>query len=622
MKMSRKNKNTGRRLKAALPILSCLLALAAWLGCAPIEPEGESSGVGVQLAPILASCDPNGVQFNNLGTFQVEATVTGADSSGEPILLGSASGQINTSGSGLEISGIAEGSGRVVTIKGTLADGSAMYSRARNVSVFPKQDTLLEMLLVPAGSFGCLEVPQDFGNILFPATVTLPDGRVVIAGGYQAVTDQAGTTVLTGASDKVFVFDGRRGTFQRVPDLMSSPRGAAGAAYLPGQRKVVIFGGARELRFDKAGDDFPFSFINTDAIRSYEVLSVDAMDVRLGNPQATDPIFLEIPTESTAGNPPNQMLKARVFPRHIVLDQDDAVLVTGGGQWPEDVDSGYLEAEYFHPKAFSGVGGFVDPKGGLVTNSIRAGHSMIVLGYSSTGMTRALLWGGTNDTGAAAEVFLQGSATGPTIDGVFVPVVLRGDAVPTYFHSAARLGTDRVLVVGGVNPDGANLSAGGDAGAYILDYSTDGNFHYIDVTQVPGLDGARYFSALGVTGDGGVATVLGGWTGSDGSPSTSILTAVLDPTAVGQNAKGDCDDENPCSGTRTCIDGACYDGMANGQAYRSFFSDGSFDGLGGMGAQVLPNDAMLIVGGLLDPSVIDSLSFGVAETFVSATISK
>jgi hypothetical protein len=323
------------------------------------------------------------------------------------------------------------------------------------------------------------------------------------------------------------------------------------------------------------------------------------------------------------------MLKARVFPRHIVLDQDDAILVSGGGQWPQDADPGYLEAEYYHPKAFSGVGGFVDPKGGLVTNTIRTGHSMIVLGTSSTGMTRALLWGGTKDTGTAGEVFIQGSATGATIDGVFVPVVLRGDAAPTYFHSAARLATDKVLVVGGVDPDGTSLGTGSGSSAYILDYSTDGNFHYIDVSQVTGLDGPRYFGSLGVTGDGGVVTLVGGWGGGDATPATDVLVAVLDPVTVGQNAKGDCDEENPdpekrvlCSATQTCLEGSCYQNMESGESYGSFYVDGSFTGLGGMGGQMLPNDAMLLVGGLLDPSEIDTLSFGVAETFVSATISK
>jgi hypothetical protein len=552
------------------------------------------TGFGVRFAAVKASCAGATRSFGISG--ELTATVTGPGIS-DPI---EATGNVN-SGSGLTLANIPEGNQRVITVTGTMGDTQTeVFSRESAISVVAQQDIDLDMLLVPRNDFGCLEVTNEFGNILFPAVVGLPDGRVVIAGGYQSVTQTGTTFELTSPSDKVFLFDGHRGTFQRVPNLMKEGRGAAQAIYIPGRRQVLIVGGSNKLRYDPGQGGFPFSFVGTDAMHSYEVLSMEALDRRLVNPQgaacSTDddcggegeicestgcglPIFLEPPAD---GNTPNRMTVGRVFPQLLLLEGDDAVLVTGGGSWPQEANQSYLYAEYYHPKAFQeqDLGGFVDPGQTLGQHEIRAGHTIIPIGLTSSGFTRALMWGGTA-TSELGEVFHQGSASGTEIWGSFRPVALSGElGTSTYFHAAAPLLNDKVLVVGGVEPSGGRLVVPSAGRAFILSFNEVDGSPVITSKEIPGMGAPRYFGALGVSADTHYATLVGGWTDDIGTPSTSPVYADLFATSP------------------------------------AFVDSGAqYAGAGGMGSGVLSNDAILLIGGTADISKFDPNIFGRAETF-------
>jgi len=583
----------------------CYLAIMAFAvlfasGCASEDDANYVShvagnGLGVRLAAVKATC--SGTALSAELSAQLTATVTGPGID-EPI---TASG--NSSG-GLTLADIPEGNERVITVTGTMGADSEVFSRASAISVVAQENISLDMLLVPKNDFGCLEVTNEFGSLLFPAVVGLPDGRVIIAGGYQSVAETGDTFELTSPSDKVFLFDGRKGTFQRIPALMTEGRGAAKAIYIPGRRQVLIVGGSNKLRYDPTQGNFPFSFVSTDAMQSYEVLSMEGLDAMLSNPQGSSPcsvdedctvegdvcqsqachapVFLELPIE---GNTPNRMTVGRVFPQLLLLEGDDAVLVTGGGMWPQESNQSYLYAEYYHPKAFTdalgkSVGGFVNPGQTLGQHEKRGGHSITPIGFTNTGFTRALLWGGTS-TNEFGEVFKQGSASGVEIWGSFRPVALSGEiAKGTYFHAAAALSSSQVLVVGGAEPAGGQLTVPSEGTAYILTYSEVDDSPLVTAKAVPGLDSPRYFGALGVSADSRYATVVGGWVDAAGTPSSTAVYADL----LGLNP--------------TFTDtGATYGGA------------------GGMGGVVLSNDAILLIGGVADISTFDSNSFGRAETF-------
>jgi hypothetical protein len=291
----------------------------------------------------------------------------------------------------------------VLTVSANTSAGGSYFGRAYGISILAKNTTQQEMLLVPSEGFGCLDVPSDFGQLLFPAMATLPDGRVIIAGGFEAAEAEGGIFVIKGASDEVWIMDAEKGTYDRVPELMANPRGAAGAIYLPQSQRVVIYGGARELRFDPNDDgDFPFSFIGTDAENTYDVIDMAALDKQKADPSSTDQIMLTNPPPAGV---PNTMKLRRVFPRAVLLETDDAFLVTGGGQWPQD-PSDFLQTDSYHPDAFGGNGGFLQANGALKTNVKRSGHSFTPLGFGPGGKRCVLLWGGINSDADLGEIFI------------------------------------------------------------------------------------------------------------------------------------------------------------------------------------------------------------------------
>ncbi len=567
-------------------ILPLLVLLTALMGCegesaAPTPPPTtEEPALGVRIAPVLAACSGAAP-----GARDGQATVSVTDATGE--VIASASGAFSFDGAGISVPGIPEGNQRTLTVTGALSDGTSIYGRTRGITIEPQKSVNIDMMLVRNGDFGCLEVPSSFGGLLFPAVVALPDGRVLVFGGFTAVAPRGAGFSLTSPSDKAFLFDSRTGVFRAVPEIMpSGGRGAAGATFLPVSRRVVVYGGATELRYDPAGGVFPFSFVSTSALNTYEVLDLQNLEARLADPASPDPIFL--PGVANPDGSPNRMRLGRVFPRGLLLEVDDAVLVTGGGLWPRDSNASFGETEYYHPRALDGRGGFVDPKGSLVMNAVRSGHSFTSLGVTPEGFSRGLLWGGTEDNAQIGELFIQGSSSGALINGVFIPAVLSGDVPPPpYFHAAAPVSSSRVLVVGGAEPaGGGTLGIAPAARAYFLDVSTEGSLQRVNVTALGGMDAPRYFGALAVSADAKVASVVGGWTTDSGTAATAVLTADLRA-------------QPPVFSPDTAV----------------------YAGRGAMGAAVLPlNDVLFLVGGAADPATFDPSAVGAAETFVPALL--
>jgi len=277
------------------------------------------------------------------------------------------------------------------------------------------------------------------------------------------------------------------------------------------------------------------------------------------------------------------MIRPRIFPRAVRLERDDAILITGGGQWPLS-NGNYLEAEYYHRRAFDEAGGFVDPRGSLVLNTLRAGHSITRIGLTQDGFARALLWGGTTDQGFVGEVFKEGSSQGAQVNGVFAPVEVTAGVLPPYFHGAAAVSDTRILIVGGAEPEGAHLFVPANPRAYFLDYAEQGGRAIVTVIDVAGLDGPRMFPAVGVNYGKTMAVVTGGWSGQGPSVATATLTL---------NTFADPPTFQPESA--------------------------AFAGRGGMGSLMLTNDAMLLVGGVTDPAALGDTSLGAGETFAPAS---
>jgi hypothetical protein len=304
---------------------------------------------------------------------------------------------------------------------------------------------------------------------------------------------------------------------------------------------------------------------------------------------------------------PNTMVLRRAFPRGILLETSDAVLVTGGGQWPQD-PSDFLQTDSYHPDAFNGEGGFLASNGALKTNVKRSGHSFVPMGLGPGGRRRALLWGGTTEDADLGEVFFEATEQTepdgtPRLDGTFIPAVVFAegtDPLPRapYFHHAFELSSTEVLIVGGVETSGSKLGVNSGNNAYLLSYALSGSQHQITVKKIPGLNDISYFGAAGVSLDGRVATVMGGWIGANPIVATNIFVADLTRA-------------NPS-----------FSSTATGPGL-------VFEGRGGLGSVVMSNDALLLVGGTPAPNEIsppecvkNKTCGGTAETFVPVEVSK
>jgi hypothetical protein len=64
------------------------------------------------------------------------------------------------------------------------------------------------MVLTRFGGMSCVPTPSGIQNTVFPAAVTLGDGRILVTGGFTQVTGGG----LTGASTQAFLFDPRNGS--------------------------------------------------------------------------------------------------------------------------------------------------------------------------------------------------------------------------------------------------------------------------------------------------------------------------------------------------------------------------------------------------------------------------
>jgi hypothetical protein len=470
------------------------LALSAALGlclpgCDSGEPEAPPMRMEVR-ALGSGACGPASVvnPFSDMNSVRIRVTGLDADTEEVKTLVNRS---FSLSGQSLKVTEVPEGKGHTLEFFGT-GKTTSWYSRALNLNVVRQSDTPVQLLLTEFGKASQVPVPTDFSDVIFSAAVTLGDGRVMVSGGFQTITN----TEILGPSDKWFIFNPKTGEIDAQGNL-GAPRGAHAMAFLPtagAAGKVLIVGGAKKLIIDEA-QSFPLRFSKSDGAEQ-EALLFD----------------LQTLTVEAIGGAALTMRLGRAFPRVAVLS-DGMAAVSGGGEWPIDNDPAFKRVEIFNPKHQDGPR-FITVSS-FDTFSARAGHSVTFI-KTQDGLAYYLVWGGTAQSANAriAEVLRQSSRQADGVDGNFVEIAVTGDPVSwTYFHQVTPLDGQRFLVTGGVPFASDALGPPESDAAWLLTYQDDnGQNPRIAVKKVPGLGTGRVLHSA-TSFDGRHAVVVGGFDG-------------------------------------------------------------------------------------------------------------
>ncbi len=425
----------------------------------------------------------------------------------------------------LKIPKIPEGSDIELTILGVGPNPAAppvAYARAKNLTVTQDEVTMVEGALSAFGDFSCgVERPSGAPNIMFPTSTALPDGRVLITGGFSKVVEESGRFELGQASNRSYIYDPAIGDLRQAGNEMNKARGGHAAIYLPKAKLVLVVGGADRMYQEKDNTCFPFYFLKNTAGTvgfTYELFDINTEK------------FLKWDAADwpDVGHEMNKTAR-RVF-AGMSLNNDGTVLVTGGGTWPScqtstETDSDYQVAELYRPKTDSYTGTFMESYGALTMKGMRTGHSATLLGIKDKRATH-IFWGGSED-GPYAELYTEASGQVDGTFGVFTPVeFLDSNSYKKrpYFHSVTRLKDRRFLLVGGSLVKSGDLSIPSAGDSFLVDFQSNNK---VGISTVDGLEVGRYFHSA-ATYDADNVIVLGGFSSTVQGENNLFSTTATD----------------------------------------------------------------------------------------------
>jgi hypothetical protein len=330
-----------------------------------------------------------------------------------------------------------------------------------------------------------------------------------MTGGFTRIdVDQADPTLLTfkQPSDVALIYDPFKGEIKQVASNMKTPRAMHAAVYLPLPQgeQVILFGGAAEIKY-KIGDTFPFQANLQTGLNSYEIFDVK-----------TETFMKPVDKNNTE----KFMSKKRILPKTAWLS-DNTILVTGGGAWPEDSEPAYKQVEIYAPPTEDGSfeGGFLDLKGTLSMNVLRAGHAVEKIEDTQDGLSRYLVLGGTKSDKITAEIYTQSSKQLDGSNGNFSELKISSGTLPLlYFHtltplSGTTLTGKNFLVAGGVVYDAkyGKLKLPATEKVRLLTMKAEGNIDTLTVEEIDVPGSNRYFHSA-TSPDGEKVTIIGGFT--------------------------------------------------------------------------------------------------------------
>jgi hypothetical protein len=348
----------------------------------------------------------------------------------------------------------------------------------------------------------CIEGVTGRPNVMFPTATLLPDGRVLIAGGFAKLKDAGPRFELTGPNSAAYVYDPADGSLRQTKNLMNKGRGAHAAAYLPASGLMLLVGGSEQMYLEKDHECFPWYFQKDKA-------GSVAFSYELFDPETEE--FLQWDSGWPDISNDLHQKAYRIFPM-ISVNSDGSALVTGGGTWPScetEMEMGhqYQIAEFYRPATEDEAGGFVDTHGALTMTTIRSGHAAVTL-TSEAGLSQHLFWGGTAG-GSVAETYRESSAQMDGVYGAFSAISFADDGAykrRPYFHTLTALGDHSALLIGGVRSSKGQLKVPSANDAYHVRLTDDA----LEVKAIEDLGVGRYFHTA-ATSDGVNAFIFGGF---------------------------------------------------------------------------------------------------------------
>ncbi len=546
---------------------AAFLALAVFAGCGGEEFEdGDGAELNLWLAPLDSNCIDEvpcsevriRVRDNKLGEIVKEKTFKGDP----PYSMK-----------------VPEGEDLEITCLGfTDGDVPAMFARGRNIMISKNKTLQLDLKAQALSGFTCVDAPASAPNILFPAVTNLPDGRVLITGGFTKVKETQGRFEIYGPSQVAYIYDPATGEMRQAANLMNRARGAHTAVYIPTTQQVLLIGGSEMLFWDKGGEAFPLYFEKSKVGtvgKTYELF-----DTRLGEEK-----FIAKADMLDTGEAENEvdlmyLSIPRVFPVAVVNNRG-TVLVTGGGLWPSaagtfEQDAKYQQAELYVPKIIGETEGegFVNNKG-VAMLALRTGHSAVLLPTPNK-QSVYLFWGGNiHSDQPVAEIYTASSEQLKGDMGNFTQLSFTdGDSYKKrpFFHTMTSLASRRFFLAGGANNSKGDLKVPSVNDAYLVTVDSE---NVVSTEKIEGLGVGRYLHTAS-SWDNKHVVLMGGFTSETQGEQTIFSDSATHDVKVFELLS---------------------------KTLRSPDSDEPMISLGGAAAVVLPNDCIFLVGGVDSPAL-------------------
>lgn len=624
-------------MKKSILLCFAMIPVLALVACGPVQGDQEGTGVGflgmnVSAATNTCSGAPAPTPLDQIDRIRVlvnNLTVKDKDGVDVPICKCS---KVDVEEGIAEIDGIREGQGRVVTVLGYSGNNSnpSWFGRARNVNIVEDRASDIDMVLSRYDSFTCISqqfaggvtqeqrAAQEFVNTAFPAAIRLGDGRVFISGGLtgkvsRGEVDGAQEYELNTPTNKAFIYDPASGVFEFAGNMNVARAGHAMAyVAIGGRDSVVIFGGTDKVIM-RTGGNFPFSFDSESAFDSIEVY-----DVKDGT------FTVPLHEGGAMDGQPKTMALRRAF-HNVGRMGDNSVLIVGGGEWPVDeTDDGvvdessridYRKAEIWAPYADGGRGGMLEMAGSLTMSTQHNGGTMLRIADTGRGLSRFLIIGGTTNRESVIEVFTQSSKQEEGVPGVFK---VRTDAdfaslnydktLPKmFFPSVVQIASDasditheRFLITYGafessklIKADAYKIGSATQMAYELRLYEDTSNVAKADqkdgVRMVPiiGDCARRAMGSMFVSHDRKSVVMFGGFAGNSGV--SNLGTCKFDATRTSFD-KNDAFEKVPAG-------------------------DSSFLSRGGFASVSLPDDTILLVGGMISVDTLGADGPGMIEVY-------
>ena len=512
--------------------LACVFALLA--ACAS-QPGGDAapnatSDFALKVSALTGTC--GSVSTNSpLGEIRKFRLVrTGPNDKGQ-IETQTIDQDFNGSAKSISFGSIDVGSPLTVTLLGyTQAGVASWFARKSAVTLNKLETQAVDITLMAAEGFTCVAPDAGVDKLAFPVVTHIASDKILITGGFADAVVDGADVKLSLPSTKAWLFDPAKGTMTLAGNLTAA-RGAHSAIYLPKSQKILIVGGASEMRVKADGSAPPVWDVAHSVTPRWELCALGADNL------------LTCTTDQT-----NDYAKPRVLPNLLLLTAD-YVVASGGAPWPTVETTDYLGGDLFDPTLASqvdgGKGNFAKlNNGALKMNGSRAGSAVAqFVTPSPYGTFRYLIWGGNESisaqgvpsaAGKVIDIALESSNLGDVrFDDSYALVGPDGKPTTDYseatgsifFPTLSALGpatldsgdvVERFAAIGGTRYNNGVWAAPSKDDAFLL--TVNDAKKTITIQKMPGLTAGVYLASA--TSTGGHVVVAGGLTGLKGGGAT------------------------------------------------------------------------------------------------------